>query len=129
MDLTINQLRSALRQSRSNTTTSTPNEWDARNAPERGQCVPTALIVQDYFGGTLERLATLYQGKRETHYRNILPDGTVIDLSRAQYPDSQQLDAAPLTEDLRTYVLQSDDTAQRYQQLSKSVSAALRKNR
>ena len=65
--------------------------------------MPTALIVQDCLGGTLERLATDYQGKQETHYRNII-DGTTIDLTRNQYPEDQVFTPAPVEGDLRTYV-------------------------
>jgi hypothetical protein len=49
--------------------------------PEVGQCFVTALIINDYLGG---RIA---YNKKLKHYFNILPDGTIIDLTRKQFGD------------------------------------------
>jgi hypothetical protein len=105
-------------------TTSLPDEWDELSAPERGQCVPTALIVQDCLGGTLEHLTTDYQGKQETHYRNIV-DGTTIDLTRNQYPEDQVFTPAPVEGDLRTYVLGNEQATRRYKALAARVIEAI----
>ncbi|HRC28501.1 MAG TPA: hypothetical protein PKV96_03910 [Candidatus Saccharimonas sp.] len=117
-------LERIIRASWSLDTTSLPDEWDELSAPERGQCVPTALIVQDCLGGTLERLATDYQGKQETHYRNII-DGTTIDLTRNQYPEDQVFTPAPVEGDLRTYVLGNEQTTRRYKALAARVIEAI----
>lgn len=71
-------------------TSSIPDEWSA-SSRARGQCVVTALLVQTIFGGELRKADTIFQGHEETHYWNILPDTTVIDLSKRQYPDDQVL--------------------------------------
>lgn len=58
------------------------NTWDP-GLPSVGQCVPTALIVQDVFGGVILRTnaCTAF-----AHYFNRLSDGTEVDLTRDQFP-------------------------------------------
>lgn len=119
------RLTTAIQQSWSHDTTSTPDEWDAETKPSRGQCVPTALVVQDYLGGSLERLATEYNGARETHYRNIAEDGSITDLTRDQYPAEQDFVPAPVEGDVRDYVLSNENTRRRYQLLSATVAKLL----
>jgi len=118
-------LATAIRSSWDSTTTSTPDEWEPVANPARGQCVPTALVVQDNLGGNLERLATTYNERRETHYRNILPDGTVLDLTRSQYPDEQIFEQTPIEGDTREYVLGNEATRRRYTALARRVEALL----
>ena len=113
----MKNLQEVVRASWNIDTTSSPDEWDAQTAPERGQCVPTALLVQDYLGGDLERLATEFNGARETHYRNVV-NGEVVDLTRDQYPDDQQFTPAPVEGDVREYVLGNENTRDRYIRLS-----------
>lgn len=103
----------AIQDSQSKETSASPDEWTSEN-PALGQCVPSSLVVQDFFGGELERLATVRNGKRETHYRNILPDGEIVDISRDQYPDDQEFEPAPIEGDLREYVLGNENTRNRY---------------
>lgn len=62
----------AIRASWSKETTASPDEW-TEDAPALGQCVPSSLVAQELLGGELERLATVRNGARETHYRNVLP--------------------------------------------------------
>jgi hypothetical protein len=119
------RLASAIQQSWSAETTTSPNEWDAENRPSRGQCVPTALVVQDHVGGSLERLATEFNGARETHYRNVSNDGQVIDLTRDQYPDDQVFEPAPVDGDVREYVLGNENTRRRYLLLADTVAKRL----
>jgi 5'-nucleotidase len=113
------RLTTAITESWSAETTSTPDEWGRDNIA-RGQCVPTSLVVQDYLGGDLERLATTYHDTRETHYRNTI-DGRVIDLSRPQYPDEQTFEPAPVEGDVREYVYANMNTRARYHALSNGV--------
>lgn len=117
------QLAAAIEQSWSGDTTSTPDEWGPEHIA-RGQCVPTSLVVQDYLGGDLERLATIYNGTRETHYRNLTDDG-VVDLSRSQYPADQTFEPAPIEGDIREYVLGNENTRRRYLLLSEAVAKLL----
>src|SRR5260370_42181085 len=64
--------------------------WSAAN-PSRGQCEATALTIHDPLGGELliaEVLRT--DGSRQgVHYWNLLPDGTEIDLTRAQFGSNE----------------------------------------
>lgn len=64
--------------------------WSAAN-PSRGQCGATALTIHDLLGGELllaEVLRT--DGSRQgVHYWNLLPDGTEIDLTRAQFASDE----------------------------------------
>ena len=52
-------------------------KW-TKNNPTYGQCVPTALLVQYYFGGEI------YKHNVENHYFNIIK-GQVVDLTRDQF--------------------------------------------
>jgi len=52
------------------------SRWTKTN-PTCGQCVPTALLVQYYFGGDI------YKHNVESHYYNII-DGKAIDLTKEQ---------------------------------------------
>lgn len=57
------------------------NQWTPEN-PSRGQCLPTALCVQDLRGGFI---LTVKVGN-ERHYWNVDGRGETIDLTLAQYP-------------------------------------------
>ena len=121
------KLTSVIRSAWNSETTSIPDEWDAETNPARGQCVPTALVVQDYAGGDIIRVATDINGARETHYRNILPDGTPMDVSGDQYPDSQVFTDAPVVgtvefSTLREYMLSYPATRHRYELLAAAVN-------
>lgn len=102
--------------------------WSPDN-PSRGQCVPTALIVQDVFGGELEKLRVSYDGVEESHYRNILPDGSVRDYTRKQYPTLQVFRPTTVVlhkfHTIREKRLSDDDTRKRYELLKKRVDAFL----
>lgn len=52
-------------------------KWNKDN-PTYGQCVPTALLVQYYFGGEI------YKHNIESHYFNVI-NGKVIDLTKEQF--------------------------------------------
>lgn len=75
--------------------------------PELGQCAVTALLVQDFLGGSIVR-AQVYG---TSHYWNALDDGTELDLTRGQFsswPD-------PISEQVpRDYLAASEDTVRRY---------------
>ncbi len=119
MSTRTERLTTAITSSWSLDTTSSPAEWSDQT-PARGQCVPTSLVVQDYLGGDIERLATVYNGAPETHYRNQI-DGQIIDLSRSQYPIGQEFTPAPAPVDAREYVMANQNTRDRYTRLTNSV--------
>jgi hypothetical protein len=58
-------------------------EWDKDN-PAYGQCLVSALIVQDYLGGDL------VFSKKPRHYWNRI-NGKDVDLTRNQFPDETKI--------------------------------------
>lgn len=119
--------------------TAVVDSWDEETAYDgiisptnhaRNQCVPTALVVQSFFGGELQKLVTEYDHQYESHYRNILPDGTIVDLTRSQYPTDQQLTISEVNlhgyDTVRDKMLAEKDTKRRYEILLKRVNAILR---
>lgn len=54
--------------------------WNKESNPWAGQCLVTALIVQDYFGGDL------WYCKHYDHYWNKLENDLEIDLTINQFP-------------------------------------------
>jgi len=91
------------------------NRWSKEN-PTCGQCAITSLIVQKYFGGTINRIK-LSNG--DTHYFNIV-NGQIVDLTREQfdieninisYDEYEIIDGQTL--------LKNEDTRQRYNLLLK----------
>jgi hypothetical protein len=112
--------------------TAAPTVWWTPDNPARGQCVPTVLVVQYFFGGDLEKLATHHDGQPETHYRNVLPGGHVEDLTVQQYPQGQPMTASSV--DLRSFPsirekrLSDLDTRRRYELLLGRVLRHLRED-
>lgn len=128
MEIDPTALSTALEASWSQETSSTPEEW-SKSKPSRGQCVPTALVAQDYLGGDLQKLSTTFNGKRETHYRNILPDGSIFDATRSQYPVDQPLQVEDVELNnhisIREKRLAELDTLHRYEILKAEVAKRL----
>lgn len=88
-NLSLSHFINVLQESWSATTSYESDEnWSPEN-PARGQCVVSSLVVQDYFGGDIVRYAVTGEGIDETHYFNVLEDGTVLDTTRSQYKDKQ----------------------------------------
>jgi hypothetical protein len=62
--------------------TSAPSaHYAAGDGKPHGQCAVTALVVQDYLGGTLLRGTT----EHGSHYWNLIPGVGEIDLTRGQF--------------------------------------------
>jgi hypothetical protein len=105
------------------------SEWTPQN-PARGQCVPTALVVHHYLGGTLQKYDTIYNAQPENHYANILPDGTVVDLAGRQYPPSQELIPSEVNlhghRDVIDKMMHEPETVRKFHLLLKRVSQKLR---
>lgn len=99
--MTPEELRSLLRKAWSKETTNDPHNWTPEN-PAWGQCVPTALVAQDFFGGKI--LQTIVRIKKEnhppevSHFWNRLPDGREIDFTKEQLPN----DAEILEDEIKT---------------------------
>ena len=76
MLVTIESLIQALQGSWSAKTCFEASEWSLDN-PARGQCVASSLVIQEFLGGGLMRYRVTGRDFKETHYCNVLPDGTI----------------------------------------------------
>jgi hypothetical protein len=106
----------ALRASWSRETSVEP-AWTTARASE-GQCAVTALVVQDYFGGSLIRCDI----DGTSHYWNHLEDGREIDLTRDQFHEFSPKEIRGAERD---YVLSFESTRQRYALLRAAVQLEL----
>ena len=83
-----------------------------------GQCAVTAMIVHDYFGGTIHRIRVDGGG---THYFNKI-DGHYIDLTRDQFDLYNIIvNYEPNEEIPREYCGKNEDTKKRYETLVKKL--------
>lgn len=105
--------------------------WSPEN-PARGQCVVSSLVVQDYFGGDIVRHAVTGEGIDETHYFNILKDGTLIDTTRSQYEDKKiSMTEKPIDlakngfSSVRERCLADKETNYRYTILKRTITSLL----
>lgn len=93
-------------------------EWSIKN-PTSGQCMVTALIVQDYFGGVIHRVKL----KCETHYFNII-NNQIVDLTKEQF-DMKNVKVIYSNSEFvnRKELLENADTFKRYNILKEKVEA------
>jgi hypothetical protein len=105
--------REVLEQVWSAETSATP-EWP-KDCPSNGQCAVTALVIQDYEGGIIQRVRTL----SSSHYYNRLADGTDLDLTRDQFGPYEVFGEPQ--ERTREYILSFPETARRYELLLSRV--------
>ena len=84
--------------------------WSHEN-PTLGHCAIASLLIQDEFGGDLMRV----ENEGVSHYYNVLPDGTEVDLTREQFSVWNPSPASPRSRD---YVLSNESTASRYSVLN-----------
>ncbi len=133
-EITTKQLEIAISRSWDSVTTSIPQGWSEANAM-RGQCVPSALVVQDYLGGDIERVGVIgnEEVEGETHYRSRLDSGLPVDFTVMQY-----LPFAPVRfidrpvdldsegySSMRERLLDNDLTRSRYEVLKSRVALGL----
>lgn len=126
----LTKLTRALQASWSSETSYDGNTYDGTNPP-RGQCVVSSLVIQDYFGGDLVRVAVTGEGIDEKHYFNRLDDGTIIDVTRHQYTQPVTMTDSPVDLAAKGYdsnrqrLLADDDTRLRYEILRDKVDKYL----
>lgn len=95
--------------------------------PARGQCVVSSLVLQDYMGGDLQKVKVTGDDIDETHYYNVLDDGTTIDVTARQYDGlaitkrQVPIDLRGRFANVREKLLADDDTQRRYELLKKRV--------
>lgn len=91
-------------------------KWSKSN-PTYGQCVPTALLVQYYFGGEI------YKHNLEQHYFNLI-NGEVVDLTKEQF--NYMLDYS--NSKSKQPNLEISQTLERYELLKKRVEIYIKEN-
>jgi len=133
------ELKYLLRESVSANTSLIPTLW-TKEKWTYGHCAVFCLIVKDYFGGKIQRGLLPQEWKEKlgyrSHYWNVLDNGTVIDLSREQFPPDFPYEEfiagfvgdSSDAEDKREYILQSRDTEKRYLLLKERVNKLLYSN-
>ncbi|WP_380171354.1 hypothetical protein ACFEMC_20545 [Kineococcus sp. DHX-1] len=101
MRTTLNAIESALRSSWDDDTTFASPEYLARGdgRASRGQCGPTALVVQELLGGDLVVADVEHAGRRNgVHYWNVTAAGVELDLTADQFtPDERLVDPRRVT--------------------------------
>jgi len=123
--LTLKELDRALEKAWSRATSADPNNWTREN-PAWGQCAVTACVVQDYFDGKLLRVNAFAPEIVDPigHYFNDLPDGTMPDLTRKQFPAGTMFSKPE--ERTREYVLDPKfTTKKRYKLLKRRLRTCL----
>jgi hypothetical protein len=95
-------------------TAHSPDRWSSSKR-STGQCAVTALIVHDWYGGDIVKVIV---NGRWSHYYNVLPDGTTIDLTRDQF--DTYAESEPLLVSATT-LLKNADTLRRYGHLRGSL--------
>jgi hypothetical protein len=127
--MTIEQIEIALKKSWTRETSFCPDEWSEEN-PARGQCMVSALVIQDLLSGDLKRYRALLAGLEEKHYVNVLIDGQVVDVTREQYPASIEFEESEPSlhgfMSIREKLLADAGTKRRYELLQLRVMALLR---
>ncbi len=123
---TLSSLKLAIDSSWGPDTSSDPVKWSESNRAY-GQCAVTALVIQDFFGGSLLRVEAQGPDGKVSHYYNRLRDGNIIDLTRRQFPEGTKFSNPEYRE--REYVLSYPATASRYEVLRNRVSLMLTQRR
>ena len=123
----LSELEAAIRQCWCRETSADPDSWSENNPPW-GQCVVTALIVNDYLGGKLVWAEANCGEKKWSHYFNLL-GGVEHDLTREQFPEGtvvpQGVDKTKGFSTTREYVLSFKQTVRRYELLRDRVEETL----
>jgi len=77
---TIAEFAKSIRGCWSRETSYFPQEWESKN-PARGQCLITALLARDVFGGAIIKGTAC----DEEHYWNLIPNVGEVDFTGEQY--------------------------------------------
>jgi len=95
------------------------NDWEP-HIPSLNQCVPTALVVQDYYGGKIARAPMSCGG---SHYWNVETKYGTLDFSGGQFA---YLTSSPRYDRVahrsRGILLDDDYIVKRYHKLAERVS-------
>jgi hypothetical protein len=118
----IGDLLAAVRASWCRETSGFPDRWSTAS-PACGQCSVTALVIQDYLGGEVQRFAVVDAGSDMRHVANVLPGGVLLDATAGQFTAIPVY--VPRSGESRQATLDWGDTATRYAILSDRVATWL----
>jgi hypothetical protein len=89
-------------------------DWTENN-PAYGQCLVTALVMQDIVGGEIYECKV----KNKRHYFNVLEEGTLWDLTKSQFTknDNEKIVYTNIRPRTRVSLLKSKSVRERYELL------------
>ena len=126
--LAVELLKEAFCKSWSRETSLDEQGWTPEN-PAWGHCAVASLVAQDLLGGELLRydLSGTPFASMRSHYRNHLPDGTVLDFTQDQFQGNVPELPEPAVRKREEVLdpVKYPKTVERYKLLSKRVSARL----
>ncbi|MFH1637112.1 MAG: hypothetical protein ABIB71_01675 [Candidatus Woesearchaeota archaeon] len=122
----LEQLERILRESWCRESSAYPDMWTPE-MPEIGQCLSTALVVNDYFGGEIMQGFMPWNGQRTRiglklylrHFWNVLENGTEKDFTKRQLPDNCVFTNIKSYD--REFLLLVDTIAERYELLKQRI--------
>lgn len=79
-----------------------------------GQCIVSALVFQDYFGGSLIELTVIEGGRTFRHVVNELTGGVVVDVTASQFGPLAEYKSRRIAS--RGAYLAEGDTRERYEE-------------
>lgn len=97
--------------------TSMSDDWSI-DVPENGQCAVTAMLVQELYGGVLNRAVV----NGESHYWNTIASGDEVDFTRAQFQVPVRIEEQTVRE--RAYLEGNERTMSRYLMLKETFVRA-----
>jgi hypothetical protein len=118
----LNELLMALIVSWSRDTCGLPEQWTPDN-PAFRQCSVSALVIQDYLGGKIQRFVVVDAGLDLRHVANVLPGGILLDATASQFTTIPPY--IPRSNESRADALAWRDTERRYTILSARVHKLL----
>lgn len=134
--VTTKQVEECLHKTWSNITSADSLHYPSNN-PAWGQCAVSALVAQDFLGGTLLRfdISTLDDplvAAMRSHYVNVLDNGYMIDFTQSQFQNQEEYRELCSFEKgevrAREYLLSNPQTKERYEVLRINVAKELSGN-
>ncbi len=98
--VTLAQLEKGIKSQWCSETAWSPSTWSAAD-PAAGQCFSTAYVINVFLGGEIVYAEVIpHTQPKQRHAWNRLANGLEIDLTRVQFPESQEFLPCELPPDL-----------------------------
>jgi len=115
--LNLEKLKDLLKKSWSKESSAYPESWTPKN-PAWGQCLVTALLIQDYKGGKILEGKVKMGGKMRKHFWNELPGGKEFDFTKEQFSNNTNNISITKKEEMKSefisHCLRIQNVRQRY---------------